>query len=107
VIPPDGPLTAGSVVEVGTPLSYADELQTSAVSTGTYVQSSIEDLPSIGGIEDEFFGIVEVVALTETAICMSWATTSPLFGGDEPGTLTVEGTVAAPLLELTPRNSMG
>ncbi|GEM_PF-6775208 len=107
VIPPEGPLAAGSVIEVGTELSYADELQTTAVSTGVFVESNVrEDVPFIGGATNLFTGSAEVVALTDHAICLRWDTSSPVFGESE-GFFTVKGTASAPLLPLNARNSMG
>ena len=107
VIPPDGPLAVGSTIEVGTELSYADDLQTTAVSTSVYVDSNRgEDTPFVGGDNTLFSGSVEVVALTDQIVCLRWDTVSPVFGDGE-GFLTVKGTVSAPLLPLDARNSMG
>ena len=107
VIPPAGPLAAGSVVEVGTPLSYADELQTTAVSTGVFLETNrVDEAPFLGGDPADFTGSVEVLAITGEAVCLSWSTSSPLFGEDG-AFVTVSGVVSAPLLELRPRNSMG
>ena len=87
--------------------SNAEDLQTTAVSTGVYVESNLrEDVPLVGGAPTSFSGSVEVIALTDDAICLKWDTASPVFG-EEEGVLTVKGTVSAPLLELNARNSMG
>lgn len=107
VLPPDGPLAEGSRVEVGTELSYAEQLQTTAVSTGAYIDSNRQaDVPSVAGATELFTGSVEVVALTDEAICLAWDTSSPVWG-DDGGFLTISGTVSAPLLPLEARNSMG
>ena len=107
VLPTDGPLVDGSVVDAGAELGYADELQTTAVAMTVTVESTAdEDLPFLGGTPDLFTGSVEIVSVTDDAICVRWDSSSPVFGEDG-AFLTVSGTVAAPLLPLAIRNSMG
>lgn len=105
VLPPDGALAAGSVVEVGAELSYGEDLQSTAVSTSVWIETNRADAPLLGGIDEDFTGSVEVLALTEDTICVRWSTSSPILAED--GFVTVEGVVAAPLLPLNARNSMG
>ena len=107
VIPPEGPLAAGSVIAVGTPLSYDADLQTSAASTGEYIESNRAEVPMLGGSPTDFSGSVEVIAITEHSVCLSWSTRAPTFGSDEVGFVTIEGVASAPLLQLSARNSMG
>jgi len=107
VLPADGPLVDGSVVDAGAELAYADELTTTAVAMTVTVESTAnDDLPFLGGTPELFTGSAEIVALTDDAICVRWDSSSPVFGEDG-AFLTVAGTVAAPLLPLAIRNSMG
>jgi hypothetical protein len=108
VIPPNVPLASGSVVEVGTPLAYEDQMQSTLVSTSVFFTTNrVEDVPFLGGAPTDFTGTVEVLAIADGTICVSWSTSSPVFSGDELGFATVSGVVSAPLQALQPRNSMG